>query len=282
MQRLPHHNQIRHYPPAALSRFLYPSRFWASLIEAYVAPSEKYARHSTAESIWHSTYYTQPQGWRGKQVVTVVDMIQEKIPHLFADSVNDKLRERKKRCIKSAQAVICISETTRQDLLAIYDIPPEKTHVVYLAHAPGFRVQCGTPDADLIPGAEPYLLYVGGRDGYKNFRHLIQAFKIWKGGQEVNLLVVGLPWSEEERRLIYELDLESRVRLESRVDDAFLCWLYNHAVAFIYPSLYEGFGIPLLEAMACGCPVIASGFKPRKKLPVRYPSTLTQMKLKTL
>lgn len=271
LQRLPHHNQIRHYPPAVLSRFLYPSRFWAKLIESFVAPSEKYARHSTAESIWHSTYYTQPQGWRGRQVVTVVDMIQEKIPHLFADSGNDQLRERKKSCIKSAQAVICISETTRQDVLAIYEIPSEKTYTVYLAHKPDFRVQVGTPDGALKPGSMPYILYVGGRDEYKNFRQLIQAFQIWKGSQEINLLAVGLPLSEEERRLISDLDLGSRVRVESRVDDTLLCWLYNHAVAFIYPSLYEGFGIPLLEAMACGCPVVASRIQSTREIAGEIP-----------
>ena len=271
LQRLPHHNQIHHYPPATLSRFLYPSRFWAKLIESYVAPAEVFARQSTAESIWHPTYYTQPQDWRGKKVVTVVDMIQEKIPHLFTGSDNDNLRERKKRCIKSAQAVLCISETTRQDLLSIYDIPPEKTHVVYLAHAPGFRVQGETPDDDLIQGSKPYILFVGGRDEYKNFRHLIRAFQIWKGGQEISLQVVGLPWSEEERRLISDLDLGSRVRVESRVDDTLLCWLYNHAVAFIYPSLYEGFGIPLLEAMACGCPVIASRIQSTREIAGEIP-----------
>jgi glycosyltransferase involved in cell wall biosynthesis len=204
-------------------------------------------------------------------VVTVVDMIQEKIPHLFADARNDRLRERKRQCIQSAQAVICISETTRQDVLSIYGLPPERTHTVYLAHTTDFKLLNGGgySPGKLVP--EPFVLYVGARDEYKNFHRLIRAFQIWKGSQDIRLLAVGLPWTEEEQLLISELGLEGIVQVESRVDDAFLCWLYNHAMAFVYPSLYEGFGIPLLEAMACGCPIIASRIQSTREIAGEIP-----------
>jgi glycosyltransferase involved in cell wall biosynthesis len=271
LQRLPTHDQIHHYPPATLSRVLYPSRVWNRLIDVWLAPSKKFSKLSTSDSIWHSTYYTQPQGWNGKQIVTVVDMIQEKFPYLFSDAHNDQVRERKKRCIQSAHAVICISETTRQDVLEIYQIPIEKTHTVYLAHTPDFRVQSGTWDREFHLGSKPFILYVGARDEYKNFHLFVRAFQTWQFSKEIDLVAVGLPWTNEEQLLISELDLNGRVRVHSRVDDASLCWLYNHAVALIYPSLYEGFGIPLLEAMACGCPIVASQIESTREIAGEVP-----------
>ena len=77
-------------------------------------------------------------------------------------------------------------------------------------------------------------------------------------------MAVGKAWSKDEQRCMENLKIRDKVHLLTNIDDPDLCLLYNQAVAFVYPSLYEGFGIPLLEAMACGCPVIAS----------RIPSTL--------
>jgi len=87
---------------------------------------------------------------------------------------------------------------------------------------------------------------------------MITAYGRWKGSRDVRLVVVGPDWTLDELNSIEDLGIEDRVDLLSIVDDDTLCVLYNHALAFVYPSLYEGFGIPLLEAMACGCPVIAS------------------------
>ena len=108
------------------------------------------------------------------------------------------------------------------------------------------------------------MLYVGRRGPYKNFKTLLQAYCVWQRRNEVDLLVVGSAWSEQERKWLAESGCEEQVHLLSGVDDHQLACLYNHAQAFVYPSLFEGFGIPLLEAMACGCPVVAS----------RIPSTL--------
>jgi glycosyltransferase involved in cell wall biosynthesis len=93
---------------------------------------------------------------------------------------------------------------------------------------------------------------------------LLQAYSSWPRRKEVDLVVVGGKWSKKEVQHLAKLGITDRVHLLRDVDDQKLCLLYNQATAFVYPSIYEGFGIPLLEAMACGCPIIAS----------RIPSTL--------
>ena len=115
-----------------------------------------------------------------------------------------------------------------------------------------------------IATKRPFPLVIGGRYLYKNFNGLIQAHSVWAHREEVALVVVGSPWSVDEEKRLAELGIRDRVHLLTEADDETLCHLYNQAAAFVYPSLYEGFGIPLLEAMACGCPVIAS----------RIPSTI--------
>jgi glycosyltransferase involved in cell wall biosynthesis len=104
-----------------------------------------------------------------------------------------------------------------------------------------------------------YYLYVGTRSGYKNFRRLLYAFaKVVSCYPEVNLCVVGSPLKDKERQLMSELKLINDVIHYSFPSDNYLAKLYRHSIALVYPSLYEGFGIPPLEAMACGTVAIAS------------------------
>ncbi|MFX0202475.1 MAG: glycosyltransferase family 4 protein, partial [Candidatus Hodarchaeota archaeon] len=80
----------------------------------------------------------------------------------------------------------------------------------------------------------------------------------WAGRKEVDLVIVGESWTADEEQYLAKLGIRDRVHLIEHVDDVRLCHLYNQATAFVYPSFYEGFGIPPLEAMACGCPVVSS------------------------
>ncbi len=203
--------------------------------------------------IWHSTYYSLPNFWEGRQVVTVYDMIFERLEDVFSKGQGDSTRIRKRKAVSCADKIIAISQATKEDLKEFFGVSDEKIVVIYLGCNPLFHK---------VPGQEwlgkPFILFVGSRAIYKNFEGLLRAFSIWPKNKEVDLAVVGEDWSEEESKNIHALDLIDKVRLIPYPDDLVLRDLYNQALVFVYPSLYEGFGIPLLESMSCGCPIIAS------------------------
>lgn len=208
----------------------------------------------TKNKIFHSTYYRSLQGWRGKQVFSVYDLIYEKYPDTFADA--EEVIYRKSQAFKQADHLICISRTTRQDLMYYYAIPDDKISVSYLAYSEHFRAAESSQINFRVK--TPFVLYVGGRSTYKGFSDLVNAYSQWRFRNDVNLVIVGNEWSEQESNLLSRIGIKDRVSLFNNINDRQLCDLYNQAAAFVYPSHYEGFGIPLLEAMACGCPVIAS------------------------
>ena len=208
-------------------------------------------------AIWHSTYFTPPREWAGPKVVSLYDMVPERFSNFFCDPWDDALRERRKNAILDADKVIAISENTRQDVLDILDVDPAKVCVVHLSYNPLFRPLASDAIAG-VGGGRPFFLYVGDRNHYKNFDGLLKGFARWKQNAEADLYVVGKPLSEKETQLVASLGLQDRVQAKGMVSDEELCVYYNTAAGFVYPSYGEGFGIPLLEAMACGCPVIAS------------------------
>jgi glycosyltransferase involved in cell wall biosynthesis len=197
--------------------------------------------------------------------VTVYDCIYERYPDLFNSRYDDDFRTRKKRAIETADAVTCISEATRSELERFYG-----THIKYVRVIPlGFDRDVFKPlepHEGIAPGARaaPFLLYVGERWHYKNFGTLLLAYSTWSTRNHVDLVVVGRQWGPHEEQMLRSRGVSDRVRLLSGVSDMELSCLYRRAVALVFPSLYEGFGIPLLEAMACGCPIVAS----------RIPSTI--------
>jgi glycosyltransferase involved in cell wall biosynthesis len=206
--------------------------------------------------IVHETYYssvnTIPK--KSRTVITVLDMIHEK----FADSlgyVNRNFPELKLRAIKRADHIICISENTRKDLIEILDINPAKISTVYLSHS----TLEATSNKPLIN--QPYILYVGERRAlYKNFKRLLQAYGSSRSLQNNFKLVCfgSSSFSSQEMNIIREADINASNVLHYNGADSILANLYTHASAFIYPSLYEGFGIPPLEAMSLNCPVVCS------------------------
>ena len=202
--------------------------------------------------IYHQTYFYDVLGHsRGRRIVTVYDMIYELYPQEYDQ--NDPTARNKAEAVRKADAVICISESTRQDLISILQVPKEKTRVVHLANS----LNCEVIAARLIPS--PYILYVGKRGGYKNFDTFLRAFSsaaILRKQFDV-VCFGGGPFTRSEIEAFTRLDVSTRVKSIEGSDEV-LANLYKYAAVLIYPSQYEGFGIPPLEAMHYGCPVVAS------------------------
>jgi glycosyltransferase involved in cell wall biosynthesis len=204
--------------------------------------------------ILHETYFSsEPIGKARHRVVTVYDMIYE----LFADEFPDaaQVTAGKRAAVNRADHVICISEKTRQDLVRLFGTDPARTSVVHLGHSMTVEPSGG---AEACEGRRPSLLYVGNRAGYKNFSTLLHAYASSPALRELDLIAYGgRPVLPEELKALKDLKLTDRVRFESG-SDRDLASRYRHASAFVCPSLYEGFGIPPLEAMSHGCPVVCS------------------------
>ena len=209
--------------------------------------------------IVHETYFSQidfkPRG--AKRVVTVYDMIHEK----FAESMlqSHVTTDAKRVATTRADHVLCISHSTQRDLIDLFGIAPEKTSVVHLA-SDQLIVSEHARQAVVAITQHPYLLYVGSRGGYKNFSGLLQAYAS-SNYLQANFNIVsfgGGILSGEEQNLIERLGIKNQCVIQVGGDDSVLAALYEKAAAFVYPSLYEGFGIPPLEAMSLGCPVILS------------------------
>ncbi|MFL5618864.1 MAG: glycosyltransferase family 4 protein [Gemmatimonadaceae bacterium] len=207
-------------------------------------------------SVIHETYYRRDSLATNRipSVVTVYDMIHERFAYLFPGS--DPTARDKAAAVQRAGAVICISEQARRDLLDLLPVSAEKVSVVHLAHSPRPTPLAGYA----VELRDPYLLYVGHRRAYKNFSTLLQAIAasepLRRGFRLVCFGGGSFTPAEWEMARALGFDADSLVHLEGR--DERLASLYSHAAALVYPSLYEGFGIPILEAMGYGCPVACS------------------------
>lgn len=179
----------------------------------------------------------------------VHDMIPEFFPQYFYR--NDFQIVNKKLLCPLASAIHVPSSKTKEDLVNILNISPEKITVIGRG-APKIVIPEVEPTRPL---ENPYILYVGERGGYKNFSLLLQELSILiQTVPDLNLLCTGRPFEKDEGRLLTELNLTHHVHHCYATDETFYS-LYHHAEAFVYPSAYEGFGLPILEAFSCGCPV---------------------------
>jgi glycosyltransferase involved in cell wall biosynthesis len=204
--------------------------------------------------VYHASYQRwEPAIRHSALVATHHDATQERFPELFRNAA--AIRARKGRLYRRADLVICVSESAQQDLMEIYGVEEARTRLVHHGVTPVAETAGAFHDGD----ARPYVLYVGSRSAYKNFFALVQAFAMTDSAGAMRLVVAGGgAWSDVERAAIAEYALENRVVLLPRVDEARLGALYRAAALFVYPSLYEGFGLPPLEAMSAGCPVLVS------------------------
>jgi len=195
--------------------------------------------------VFHSTYYRVPQSAKVRVAVTVHDFVYERFAPLVRRLVHS---QQKRRAIQRADHIICVSESTKRDLVELYGAEiGSRATVIPNAASPVFR-----PLRSVTPRSQ--VLFVGARGGYKNFTSVVKAVSQIPG---LTLAFVGGgPTTGAERRTLNSL-LAGRYRALGFLSQEDLNLQYNVSVCLVYPSLYEGFGIPILEAMQAGCPVLA-------------------------
>jgi glycosyltransferase involved in cell wall biosynthesis len=255
-----HGFSVKNYPPKTAGMCV--------AVNGVIARSMIRRWHS---DVVHETYFQQQRASSDKspRVVTVFDMIAELDAQQLTTQPIDFKNTDKYKAVQRADHVICISEHTRQDLVRLFDVQKNKLSVIHL----GCDLPPKEPPTDRASGSasdsvpalnpkppRPFLLYVGLRAGYKNFAGMIKAIAassmlmkdfdlIAFGGGDFTLV---------EQQIFNSLGFDpQQVRQESGTDQD-LNLLYRRAAAFIYPSTYEGFGLPPLEAMAMQCPVVSS------------------------
>ena len=186
-------------------------------------------------------------------VITVHDVIPERF---FSDERSRLEIANKKNLINKATGIIAISETTKRQLMHFYDVAPESITVIPHGSPEDFIQLAHTPYVK--PDQPPYILYVGLRWAYKNFMFFLEGIADFLRKHDIQLWIAGPAATAEEIKEIARLKITGHVVFKVRPSQAELYRLYNQAFSFAFPSLDEGFGLPLLEAAAASCPVVCS------------------------
>jgi glycosyltransferase involved in cell wall biosynthesis len=252
----------------------------ASLGDNFRAVSDTSGHYSIAEQVsiplavrrerldlFHAPHYVLPALTPSKSVVTIHDCIhlmfpeyrRNRVSHAFAKALLHTAAHKSNR-------IFTVSEQSKKDILSFFKVPPEK--IVVTPNAIDDRFSAPPTDELVVNTREryqlshSYLLYVGNIKPHKNLERLIEAFHLIRqqGRSELELIIIGDEISKLQslRRAVHKYDIHRYVRFLGYVPDQTLAVLYRLAAVFVFPSLYEGFGLPPLEAMASGTPVVTS------------------------
>ncbi len=233
-----------------------------SLAQQWAIP--RLLRRASDVQIYHSTYLVMPYSLRLPTVLTFYDLIPLQHPETVTRRARMLFRLTMSMALSTSTQVLAISEAARRDLLLRFQQPPQKVVTTPLAADARFQPQPAAAVARVrarydLP--EEMMLFVGINKPHKNLVRLIEAFgRLLQAGSSATLVLAG-PWDErypQAEQAIGQLGAGERVRRLGPVADADLPALYAAATLFVLPSLYEGFGLPVLEAMACGAPVACS------------------------
>lgn len=210
-------------------------------------------------TLYHSPYYIMPYFPGVPAVVTLYDLIPQKFPALASAKARLFFRLFTRMALHAASHVITISEAARQDIVAAYPVQPDKITAVPLAPAPHFQPM---PNASIKrPLPEKYVLYVGSNKPHKNLVRLVQAWQTVHQHYRDVVLVIAGAWDNhypQPKAWAEKVGLETAVHFIGPVTETELPILYSRAQLFVFPTLYEGFGLPVIEAMACGTAVTCS------------------------
>ena len=223
--------------------------------------------HRERPDVYHAPHYVLPAGVRCRSVVTIHDCIHLMFPQYLPNrAAYAYARASMWAAARRSDRILTVSEASKRDILHFFNVQPEKIVVVYNAIDEHFRVTPAEEDVARVRERyqldHQFILYVGNIKPHKNLVRLIEAFAELRrtGFDEVKLLIIGDQISKLPalRRAVHGHKLHKHVRFLGYVSDQTLGVLYRLASAFVFPSLYEGFGLPPLEAMASGTPVVIS------------------------
>ncbi len=227
-----------------------PFRIRRQIYCYYNDEAVKKALKTGSFDLFHPTYYN---GYYLKNikkplVITIHDMIHEKFPEKFVSY--DKTSIYKRLLAEKASHIIAVSQHTKKDIVELYGIDEKKISVVNHGYKPGI-----TPCKQLF---DNYILYVGERKGYKNFHIFIESLiPLLKDNPGIKIVCTGKPFTPDELTVFDSCGIRKQM-VQISASDEELGSLYKYAKAFVYPSMYEGFGLPILEAFSYGCPVCLS------------------------
>lgn len=219
---------------------------------------DSFASRMQPFDIFHPTYYNKSSLSRsaGKpMVITIHDMIDERF-HKEKKEFEHILSVRA-RHIQQASKIIAVSQNTRKDLIELCGVPSEKIETIY--HGNSFEKNINRYSLSRLIQTD-YILYTGKRFAYKNFNRFVESMvPVLKERSSLQLVCAGGgPFKGSEMNMLKQWGIQQQVVYQPIPTDEVLAALYNHAIALVYPSLYEGFGLPIIEAFACSCPVITS------------------------
>ncbi len=214
--------------------------------------------------LFHSPHYTFPFGLSGRGIVTIHDLIHLRVPGAVSAPKKAYARFLVGHACKAADQVIVDSEYTKRDLLEDFPIPPERVHVIHLGVSPAFRPPDREDDGKgtfaRFGIRRPYLLYSGALKPHKNVPVLLEAFARVSRLHDLDLVLSGEPLRDkiELEELARTLGIADRLISAVRTSEEDIVALNQHASVAVLPSLYEGLGLSVLEAMASGVPVVAA------------------------
>jgi glycosyltransferase involved in cell wall biosynthesis len=232
-----------------------PWQVWHPVTDLVDTVLDRHYWRSRKADVFHTTYYTAPCV-RAPSVCIVYDLLHEEFADSFDPAVARETTARKRAAVEQSRIVVCISQATKEGAVRWLGVDPGKCRVVPLAGLPAVGAVAALPGCI----SKPFVLYVGNYSpAYKNFAFLLRALASAPSARGLELVVAGVRQPPEHERLSYNaMAGGTQLHFVAGVSDSILRALYGSCEAMVLPSLNEGFGLPVLEALGEGAPVVCS------------------------